>query len=111
TKGKKSKVLFDLDLSTSDGRAIDAKLFGKDGVVSDIETVESVRRALAHVSRGTNRDSDFANAIVLEEVEGEFVFEFETDGALMPEEVFNRACSELSERFDRISSELELALA
>lgn len=111
TKGKKSKVLFDLDLSTSDGRAIDAKLFGKDGVVSDIETVESVRRALAHVSRGTNRDSDFANAIVLEEVEGEYVFEFETDGALMPEEVFNRACSELSERFDRISSELELALA
>ena len=111
TKGKKSKVLFDLDLTTEDGRAIDAKLFGKDGLIDDIDTVEEIRRALAHVSRGTNRDTDFGDAIVLEEVAGEFVFTYETDGALKPEEVFNRACEELSARFDRISDELDLALA
>lgn len=111
TKGKKSKVLFDLDLTTEDGRAVDAKLFGKDGLIDDIDTVEEIRRALAHVSRGTNRDTDFGDAIVLEEVAGEFVFTYETDGALKPEEVFNRACEELSDRFDRISDELDLALA
>ena len=111
TKGKKSKVLFDLDLTTEDGRAIDAKLFGKDGLIDDFDTVEEIRRALAHVSRGTNRDTDFGDAIVLEEVAGEFVFTYETDGALKPEEVFNRACEELSARFDRISDELDLALA
>ena len=111
TKGKKSKVLFDLNLTTEDGRAIDAKLFGKDGLIDDIDTVEEIRRALAHVSRGTTRDTDFGNAIVLEEVAGEFVFTYETDGALKPEEVFNRACEELSVRFDRISDELDLALA
>ena len=111
TKGKKSKVLFDLDLSTSDGRKIDAKLFNKDGLVDDLDTVEEIRQSLAHVSRGTNRDSDFDNAIVLEEISGEYVFSFETDGALQPEEVFNRACAELAERFDRLSGELDLALA
>ena len=111
TKGKKSKVLFDLDLSTSDGRKIDAKLFNKDGLVEDLDTVEEIRQSLAHVSRGTNRDSDFDNAIVLEEISGEYVFSFETDGALQPEEVFNRACAELAERFDRLSGELDLALA
>jgi DNA-directed RNA polymerase subunit D len=111
TKGKKSKVLFDLDLTTEDGRAIDAKLFGKDGVIDDIDMVEEIRRALAHVSRGTNRDTDFGDAIVLEKVAGEFVFTYETDGALRPEEVFNRACEELSARFVRISDELDTALA
>ena len=104
-------MLFDLDLTIADGRAVDAKLFGKDGVVDDIDTVEEIRRALAHVSRGTNRDLDFDNAIVLDEIPGEFVFTYETDGALKPEEVFNRACEELSDRFDRISDELDLALA
>lgn len=111
TKGKKSKVLFDLALTTEDGRAIDAKLFGKDRVIDDIDTVEEIRRALAHVSRGTNRDIDFGNSIVLDEVAGEFIFTYETDGALKPEEVFNRACEELSARFNRISDELDLALA
>lgn len=111
TKGKKSKVLFDLNLSTSDGRKIDAKLFNKDGTIDDFDTVEEIRKALAHVSRGTNRDGDFANAIILEEVPGEYLFTFETDGALEPEEVFNRACTELASRFERISSELDVALA
>ena len=111
TAGKKSKVLFDLALTTEDGRAIDAKLFGKDRVIDDIDTVEEIRRALAHVSRGTNRDIDFGNSIVLDEVAGEFIFTYETDGALKPEEVFNRACEELSARFNRISDELDLALA
>lgn len=108
---KKAKTLFDLELSTPDGRAIDAKLFGKDGVIDDIETVAAVRSSLAHVSRGTNRDSDFSDAILIEPVGGQFIFSFETDGSLTPQEVFNRACDELAGRFNRLTAEIDIALA
>jgi hypothetical protein len=37
-KPKKASVLFDLGLTTTDGTAIDAKLFGKDKKLSDMST-------------------------------------------------------------------------
>jgi len=39
------------------------------------------------------------------------VFSFESDGSLPPEEIFNRACQELVSRFDKISGEIDIALA
>jgi len=107
---KAAKILFDLNLSTPDDRAINAKLFGS-GTVKDIETVSAISDALAHVSRGTNRDGDFDNAITIDQIDNEFYFMFETDGSLTPKEVFNRACVELNQRFSSISDELDLVLA
>lgn len=107
---KRAKILFDLKLSTSDGRAVNAKLFGG-GTVEDHGTVAAISEALAHVSRGTNRDGDFDDAITIDQVENEFLFMFETDGSLSPEEVFNCACDELTQRFSSISEELDLVLA
>lgn len=107
---KAAKILFDLDLSLPDGTPLNAKVFGK-GTIADFDTVAAVSRSLAHVSRGTNRDDDFADAITIDQVENEFLFMFETDGSLEPLTVFNRACEELAQRFSLISEELDLVLA
>jgi DNA-directed RNA polymerase subunit D len=48
-KPKKASVLFDLGLTTTDGTAIDAKLFGKDKKLSDINHVMDLEKALHQV--------------------------------------------------------------
>ena len=70
-KPKKASVLFDLDLKTSDGRAIDAKLF-TNKKCSDISTVLDLE-PLNQVGHGTGRDGDFDDAIVLNKIDGSFV--------------------------------------
>ena len=107
---KGAEVLFGLNLTTSDGRAIDAKLFTKNRV-EDIDTVHDLEKAIHQVGPGTGRDEAFGEAIVFEDVPGAYVFTFETDGSMAPDVVMNEALRELSERFMGISGDLEKALA
>ena len=109
-KPKKASVLFDLDLKTSDGRSIDAKLF-TNKKCSDVSTVLDLEKALHQVGHGTGRDGDFDEAIVLNKVEGSYVFSFETDGSLAPDAVFKLAIEELKSRFTDLGEDLERAFA
>lgn len=110
-KPKKANVLFDLGLTTTDGKPIDAKLFGKDKTVTDINHLMDLEKALHQVGPGTNRDGDFDDAITLEPVEGAYIFSYETDGSLTPEQAFNGAMDELQGRFDNLAIEIERAFA
>ena len=109
-KPKKASVLFNLDLKTSDGRPIDAKLF-TNKKCSDVSTVLDLEKALHQVGNGTGRDADFDDAIVLNKIEGSFVFSYETDGSLAPEAVFNAAIEELKSRFTNLGEDLGRAFA
>ena len=110
-KPKKANVLFDLGLTTTDGKPIDAKLFGKDKTMTDINHLMDLEKALHQVGPGTNRDVDFDDAITLEPVEGAYIFSYETDGSLTPEQAFNGAIDELQGRFDNLAIEIERAFA
>ncbi|MEL0311838.1 MAG: DNA-directed RNA polymerase subunit D [Candidatus Poseidoniales archaeon] len=110
-KPKKANVLFDLGLTTSDGTAIDAKLFGKDKKLTDINHVMDLEKALHQVGEGTGREEAFDDAITFEPVEGAYVFSYETDGSLDPVTAFNMALDELKNRFDNLSEDLASALA
>lgn len=109
-KPKKANTLFDLDLTSQSGRAINAKLF-TNKECTDVDSVLDLERAMHQVGYGTNRDEAFDNAITLEDIEGEYIFSYESDGSLSPEEVFNQACKELSSRFGKITGEIDTALA
>ena len=108
--GKKANTLFDLNLTSKSGRAINSKLF-TNKECTDVDSVLDLERALHQVGYGTNRDEAFDNAITMEDIEGEYVFSFESDGSLSPENVFNQACDELVSRFDKITGEIDTALA
>ena len=110
-KPKKANVLFDLGLTTSDGKPIDAKLCGKDKTMTDINHLMDLEMALHQVGPGTNRDGDFDDAITFEPVEGAYIFNYETDGSLTPEQAFNGAMDELQGRFDNLAIEIERAFA
>jgi len=109
-KPKKANTLFDLNLTSKSGRAITSKLF-TNKVCTDVDSVLDLERALHQVGHGTGRDEAFDNAITLEDLDGEYIFSFESDGALTPEEVFNQACGELVSRFENITGEVDTALA
>ncbi len=109
-KPKKANVLFDLDLTSKSGRKIDSKLF-KNKECTDVDAVLDLERALHQVGYGTGRDSDFDGAIVLEDIPGEYVFSFESDGSMSAADVFNHACAELVSRFEKITGEIETAMA
>ena len=109
-KPKKASILFDLDLKTSDGRAIDAKLFSNKKC-DDVSTVLDLEKALHQVGHGTGRDADFDEAIVLNKIDGSFIFSYETDGSLSPEAVFNSAIEELKSRFTDLGDDLGRAFA
>lgn len=110
-KPKKANVLFELGLTTSDGTAIDAKLFGKDKKLTDVNHVIDLEKALHQVGEGTGREEAFDDAITLEPVEGAYVFSYETDGSLDPVTAFNMALDELKNRFNNLSEDLASALA
>ena len=110
-KPKKASVLFDLGLTTSDGTAIDAKLFGKDKKLTDINHVMDLEKALHQVGEGTGREAAFDDAITLEPVADAYVFSYETDGSLDPVAAFNVALDELKNRFNNLSEDLASALA
>ena len=108
--GKKANTLFDLNLTSKSGRAITSKLF-TNKVCTDVDSVLDLERALHQVGHGTGRDEAFDSAITMENMDGEYIFSFESDGALTPEEVFNQACGELVSRFENITGEVDTALA
>ena len=110
-KPKKASVLFDLGLTTTDGTAINAKPFGKDNKLTDVNHVMDLEKALHQVGEGTGREAAFDDAITLEPVEGSYVFSYETDGSLDPKVAFNAALEELKNRFNNLSEELASALA
>jgi DNA-directed RNA polymerase subunit D len=109
-KPKKANTLFDLDLTSKSGRAINSKLF-KNKECTDVDSVLDLERALHQVGYGTGREDAFDSAITMEDLEGEYVFSFESDGALSPEQIFNQACEELVSRFDKITGEIDTAFA
>jgi hypothetical protein len=98
-------------LTTTDGKPIDAKLFGKDKKITNINHVMDLEKALHQVGPGTGREGDFDDAITMEPVDGAFVFSYETDGALDPVTAFNMALNELSQRFTNLSEDVASALA
>ena len=53
-KARKAKVLYDLDLTLSTGKAVDAKLFTKN-ICDDIDDVIALQRAMFQVGEGTGR--------------------------------------------------------
>jgi len=109
-KPKKANVLFDLNLTSRSGREINSKLF-TNKECTDVDSVLDLERALQQVGYGTGREDDFDNAIVMEDIEGEYVFSFESDGSMPPQEIFNRACEELVSRFEKITGEIDAAFA
>lgn len=110
SKPKKANVLFDLNLTSKSGRKIDSKMF-TNKECTDVNAVMDLERALQQVGYGTGREADFDDAITMEDIEGEYVFSFESDGSMSPEEIFNRACTELVSRFEKITGEIDAALA
>ena len=110
-KPKKAAALFDLGLTTTDGAPIDAKLFGKDKKITNVNHVLDLEKALHQVGEGTGREDNFDGAITMETVEGAYVFSFETDGSLDPVTAFNLALTELSSRFNNLGEEVASALA
>tara|TARA_Y100001980_G_scaffold46348_1_gene30370 strand:- start:5897 stop:6697 length:801 start_codon:yes stop_codon:yes gene_type:complete len=100
TDKKAAKEIFKHKIKLNNDLELNEKLFPKDGV-TDIETVEEIRKALLH---------DENSGIVLEEIPGEFVFHYESDGSIPPIDIFNRACEELKSRFDSIGEKLKIAL-
>ena len=109
-KPKKANVLFDLNLTSRSGREINSKLF-TNNECTDVDSVLDLERALQQVGYGTGREEDFDNAIVMEDIEGQYVFSFESDGSMPAEEIFNRACEELVSRFEKITGEIDAAFA
>ena len=98
-KPKKAKALWDLDLS------ITSKDF-KSGKLEDVQKVETLIREMHHVGDGTARIDDFADAISIEDVSGEYLFSFDTDGSMTARTAFAMGCKALASRFSDISNQL-----
>ena len=101
---KKSKILWDMDLE------INAKDFDKDGRLKDIDKVAVLTDELNHVGEGTEASREFGDAVTLEEVSGEFILEFETDGSMEPRVAIMKAIEELSGRFGSLEQDISAAL-
>ena len=96
----KAKILWNLKLS------IKAKDFDSDGRLEDLDKVDQLIDELNHVGAGTEESRDFKDAITLEDVPGEFILSFETDGSMTPRVAFEKAISELSGVFDEIKEDI-----
>jgi DNA-directed RNA polymerase subunit D len=95
----RSKILWDLNLT------ITAKDFDSNGRMEDIGKVAQLIEDLHHVGAGTEESRDFKDAITLEDVPGEFILSFETDGSMTPRVAFQKAVQELSERFGELKED------
>ena len=100
----KAKILWDLNLT------INAKDFDKDGRLDDIEKVDTLAKELHHVGDGTETKAEFKEAITVEDVPGEFIFSFETDGSMNPQSALEMASTYLSEKFDSLGKDLKAVL-
>ena len=98
-KPTKAKELWDLNLSIGKSDFKNKKL-------EDVHKVETLIREMHHVGDGTARIDDFADAITLEDVPGEYLFSFDTDGSMTPRTAFEMACKSLSSRFGGLLEQL-----
>ncbi len=100
----KAKILWDLNLK------INAKDFDKNGRLEDQEKVETLARELHHVGDGTENKVGFKEAITIEDVPGEFIFSFETDGSMSPQTALEMASASLAEIFGSLGVDLKAVL-
>jgi hypothetical protein len=89
--------------------SITAKDFDKDSRMDDIDKVATLSLDLHHVGEGTEASREFGDAIVLEEVPGEFILDFETDGSMTSRTAFEKASHELAERFGSLEADFAAA--
>ena len=99
----KAKILWDLKLG------ITAKDFS-DGKLEDYFKVEELKSQLHHVGEGTEESRAFKDAVTLENIPGEFVLSFETDGSMTPRTAFNMAVKELAGKFNIIEQDTKAVL-
>ena len=97
-------MLWDLNLT------INAKDFDKDGKLDDIQKVETLVKELHHVGDGTETKAEFKEAITVEDVPGELIFSFETDGSMSPQTALEMTSNYLSEKFDSLGEDLKAVL-
>ena len=64
----------------------------------------------SHVGEGTEESREFKDAITLEEVPGEFILSFESDGSMTARVAFQKAIQELSGRFGELEEDLVTVL-
>lgn len=100
----KAKILWGLNLT------ITAKDFNKEGRLEDVAKVETLIKELYHVGDGTEKKGDFKEAITIEEVPGEYIFSFETDGSMDPQTALKMASASLSATFSSLGEDLAAAL-
>ena len=100
----KAKILWDMNLE------INAKHFDKEGKLTDIDKVSTLTSELNNVGEGTEVSREFKDAITLEDVPGEFILHFETDGSMTPRTAFMKASEELGARFGSLDQDLSEAL-
>ncbi len=96
----RSKILWDLNLT------ITAKDFDSSGRMEDISKVAQLVNDLHHVGKGTEEAIDFKNAITLEDVPGEYILSFESDGSMTARVAFQKAVQELSGRFGELKEDI-----
>ena len=94
----KAKILWDLKLG------ITAKDFN-DGKLEDYYKVQELKSQLHHVGEGTEESRTFNDAITMEDIPGEFILSFETDGSMSPKTAFNMAVRELAVKFNNIEQD------
>ena len=102
-KPRIAKILWDLNLT------ITAKDFSN-GRLEDIGKVSQLIDDLHHVGEGTEESREFKDAITLEEIPGEFILSFESDGSMTARVAFQKAIQELSGRFDELEEDLVTVL-
>ena len=99
----KAKILWDLKLG------ITAKDFNE-GKLEDYFKVQELKSQLHQVGEGTEESRTFNDAITLENIPGEFILSFETDGSMSPKTAFNMAVKELAGKFGNIEQDSKAVL-
>mgnify|MGYP001163724964 FL=1 len=98
------EVFFSLDIDFS------ADEFTKGKLTDPLRVIE-LDKAMNLVRKDSGREESFNDAIVLEEIEGEYILRFDSDGSYMsPNAVMRQACIELRDRFAHIQEELNISL-
>ena len=106
---RRANVLWKIGLALEGEKAITVNDFVDDRM-EDIDDVALLKKWLHHVGEGTEESRKFEDkngegAIVLEEVPGEFILSFETDGSITPRVAFQKAVQELSGRFGELAED------
>ena len=96
-------VFFSLDVGFS------ADEFSKGKLTDPLRVIE-LDKLMHLVRKDSGREESFNDAIVLEEIDDEYILRFESDGSMSPNDVMRQACIELSGRFGHIQEELKISL-